>query len=353
MGLNLKKGLLGVLMSGLLLSGCSSQSAEPSSAGSGGKKQETMNIRIAYNLQKEHSVGVFFETLAKEIEKNTENTSIKIKAQTFSDGQLYNDTQMGDAISQGGVEIGGMNAGLVATSSAPLLASFDLPFLFDSWEAEAAAIDGEYGNLISKDFENLNIKLIGWAKYGTGDLYGSKPINVPSDLKKLKFRSVGQAITEWLEDMGAAPVTMSSQEVFQAMERGMIDGYATGASSVIDRSFYEVTKYGTDMNTIQTTFPAGANLKWWKGLPDDVKEAILKAGKTATDVSREKAKADDQKYKDKMQELGVRLHKPNAEEFKLWKESTKDLYKDFLKTSDKAQPLMDAVQKANEENPAK
>ena len=129
----------------------------------------------------------YFETLAKEIEKNTENTSIKIKAQTFSDGQLYNDTQMADAISQGGVEIGGMNAGMVASESAPLLAAFDLPFLFESWEAEKAAINGEYGELIGEDFENLNIKLIGWAKYGTGDLYGNKPIKVPSDLKNKRF----------------------------------------------------------------------------------------------------------------------------------------------------------------------
>jgi C4-dicarboxylate-binding protein DctP len=251
------------------------------------------------------------------------------------------------------VEIGGVNAGLVASSSAPLLASFDLPFLFESWEAETASIDGEYGKLIGQDFENLNIKLIGWAKYGTGDVYGNNPIKVPSDLKKLKVRSVGQAITEWLEGIGAAPVTMSSQEVFQAMERGMIDGYATGASSVIDRSFYEVTKYGTDMNMIHTTFPAGANLDWWNGLPDDVKEAVLKAGKTASEASREKAKKDDQMYKDKMQELGVKLHKPNAEELQLWKETTNELYKNFLKSSDKAQPLIDAVQKANEEYPAK
>ena len=95
-------------------------------------------------------------------------------------------------------------------------------------------------------------------------------------------------MSEWLEHIGASPVSMSSQEVFQAMERKMIDGYATGASSVIDRSFYEVTKYGTDMNTIQTTFPAGANLKWWNGLPDDVKEAIVKASKTANESIIEK-----------------------------------------------------------------
>lgn len=351
MGWKAKKLVLGVLMSGLLVAtGCSGQST--SSTDSNGNAQEQMNIRIAYNLQKEHSVGVYFETLADEIEKKTADTSIKITAQTFSDGQLYNDTQMGDAISQGGVEIGGLNAGLVASSSAPLLASIDLPFLFDSWEAEKAATEGEYGELIGEDFENLGIQLIGWSKYGTGDVYGNFPIKVPNDLEKKKMRSVGQAVSEWLEDTGAAPVTMSSQEVFQAMERKMIDGYTTGASSVIDRSFYEVTKYGTDMNMLQTSFPAGANLEWWNKLPEDVQAAILEASKVATEASIEKAREDDQMYKEKMKENGMELYKPTSEELQQWKASTKDIYNDFLQSSDKAKQLMDAVQKVNEEHPA-
>lgn len=90
---------------------------------------------------------------------------------------------MADAISNNGVEIGGLNAGMVASEQAPLLAVFDMPFNFESWEAEKAAVNGRYGELIGEDLEKMNIKLVGWAKYGTADVYGNFPIKVPEDLK--------------------------------------------------------------------------------------------------------------------------------------------------------------------------
>ncbi|HWL11872.1 MAG TPA: TRAP transporter substrate-binding protein DctP [Ureibacillus sp.] len=344
---SVRKGMFAVLATGVVLvAGCGGKE-DATSASSG----EEMTVRIAYNLPKEHAVGVFFETLAEEIEKRTENTSIKLDAQTFSDGQLYNDTQMTDAISQGGVEIGGINAGMVASESAPLLESFDMPFLFASWEAEKAAIASDYGQLIAEDFENLNVKIVGWSKYGTADVYANFPIKVPADIEKQKMRSVGKTVTEWLEDTGASPTSMSSQEVFQAMERKMIDGYVTGASSVIDRSFFEVTKYGTDMELTHTSFPAGANLEWWNGLPEDVQKAILEASEVAATASREKAYEDDQAYKQKMKDNGMELYKPTGEDLELWHETANTIHEEFAQKSDRAKQLIDSVEKINEQYP--
>lgn len=345
MKLNLKNAMLALIATGVIVvAGCSESESSASST-------EEMTVRIAYNLPKEHAVGVYFETLADEIEKRTENTSIHLKTQTFSDGQLYNDTQMTDAISQGGVEIGGINAGMVASESAPLLESFDMPFLFASWDAEKAAIESDYGQLIGEDFENLNVKIIGWSKYGTADVYANFPIKVPDDIKNKKMRSVGKTVTEWLESTGASPASMSSQEVFQAMERKMVDGYVTGASSVIDRSFYEVTKYGTDMQLTHTSFPAGANLDWWNGLPEDVQTAILEASDVAAKASREKAFEDDQAYKQKMRDNGMELYKPTAEELKLWQDSANAIHEQFAQKSDRAKQLMDSIEKINEQYP--
>ncbi|MEL4024262.1 TRAP transporter substrate-binding protein DctP [Lysinibacillus endophyticus] len=339
-----------VAMGTLIMAGCSSD-GEKASVSSDGSNQKEMTVRIAYNLPKEHAVGVFFETLADEIEKRTENTSIKLKAQTFSDGQLYNDTQMVDAISQGGVEIGGINAGMITSDSAELLDSFDMPFLFQSWGAEKAAIDSDYGKLIAEDFEKLNVKLIGWSKYGTSSVYGNHEIKVPDDIKNMKMRSVGKSVTMWLEDVGSSPTSMSSQEVFQAMERKMIDGFVTGNSSIIDRSFYEVTKYAVDMALTHTSFPAGANLDWWNGLPEDVQQAILEAGTVASEVSREKAYEDDKVYKEKMLENGMVIHELTEEEYQAWYNSANTLKEEFASKSDRAKQLIESVQKLNEEYP--
>ncbi len=344
-----KNALLALLATGVIVvAGCGNEESETSAEG-----KEEMAVRIAYNLPKEHAVGVYFETLADEIEKRTENTSIKLTAQTFSDGQLYNDTQMTDAVGQGGVEIGGINAGMIASDSTPLLESFDMPFLFASWEAEKAAIDSDYGQLIAEDFEKLNVKVIGWSKYGTADVYANHPIKVPEDIENKKMRSVGKTVTEWLEGTGASPTSMSSQEVFQAMERKMIDGYVTGPSSVIDRSFFEVTKYGTDMELTHTSFPAGANLDWWNGLPEDVQTAILEAGEVAAEASREKAYEDDQAYKQKMKDKGMELYKPTGDDLELWKETAKKVHDNFAQQSDRAKQLMESIEKINEQYPSK
>jgi len=348
---NMKRSMLAVVATGVIFAaGCSGK--EESSASGSSSDQEEMAVRIAYNLPKEHAVGVFFETLADEIEKRTENTSIHLTAQTFSDGQLYNDTQMTDAISTGGVEIGGINAGMIASDAAQLIESFDMPFLFSSWEAEKAGIAGDYGKFIGDDFEKLNVKIIGWSKYGTSDVYANFPIHVPDDIKKKKMRSVGKTVTDWLESTGASPTSMSSQEVFQAMERKMIDGYVTGPSSVIDRSFFEVTKYGTEMNLTQSSFPAGANLDWWNGLPEDVQKAILEAGEVAAEASFEKAYEDDQIYKQKMKDNGMELYKPTAEELELWHESARPIHEKFAQKSDLAKQLMESIDKINEQYPA-
>lgn len=331
----------------LIIAGCGNDN---DSNGSDSKQKE-MTVRIAYNLQKEHSVGVFFETFAKEIEKRTENTSIKIKTQTFPDGQLYNDTQMVDAISQGGVEIGGINAGMISSDSAKLLEAFDMPFLFKSWNAEKAALSGEYGELISKDFENLKVKVIGWAKYGGGGVYTNFEVRKPEDIKKMKIRSVGKSVTEWLEDIGASPTSMSSQEVFQALERKMIDGYITGTSSVIDRSFYEVTENAIDLSITHTSFPVGANLEWWNGLPEDVQKAILEASDAAFDVAFKKAFEDNEMYIEKMKENGMKLYVPNEEELQAWFDSANKIHEEFAQKSDAAKQLMEYVNKINEEYP--
>src|SRR3546814_21140107 len=65
---------------------------------------DTAIIRIAYNLPKDHATGLYFETLAKEIDKLTAPTALHLKPRTFPNGQLYNDTQLPDAVSTGAVE---------------------------------------------------------------------------------------------------------------------------------------------------------------------------------------------------------------------------------------------------------
>ncbi|MFC4798349.1 TRAP transporter substrate-binding protein [Neobacillus sp. GCM10023253] len=340
-----KSILIGTILL-LILAGCG-KSSETSSKQNGDAQKE-MDVRISYNLPAEHSTGIYFEELANEIKKNTANTSIKLNPQTFPNGQLYNDQQLPDAVSNGAVEIGQLNVGFLAGEDAEPLRIVDLPFLFDSWEAEWAAEDGEYGKLFGKQLEKYNMKMIGFAQYGTVELYANKTIKLPENLKGLKMRAFGKGNALMLEEIGASPVSMSSQEVYQAMQQGTIDGYSTGPSSVVDRGLTEVTKYGTDMQIHYLPFQSVVNMDWWNKLPEDVQNAVLKASETAQKASREKAKSDAEEYLQKLSAKGLELYKPSAEDRKKWVDSVKGRYDYYLKKSgDMGKQLYDAAQKAN------
>ncbi|WP_249870770.1 TRAP transporter substrate-binding protein [Oceanobacillus saliphilus] len=339
-----------ITLSVLLLMGCGSDGGETSASNNGSAGGKEQNIRIAYNLPPEHATGIYFETLAEEIENRTENLSIHLKPQVFPNGQLYNDSELPDALTNGAVEIGQLNIGFLAGSQTEPLRVTDLPFLFNSLEAQWAAEDGEYGELYGEQLETMGMKLIGWAPYGTVELYGNKPIKTPDDLKGLKLRAFGQGAALFLEEIGASPVSISSQEIYQSMEHGTIDGFMTGPSSVVERGLYEVTTYGTDMTVMQISFQSIANINWWNSLPEDVQQAVIEASYSAQEVARQAEAEADAEYKQKLTTEGVEQYQPTDEEYQQWVETVSDrqeVYKE--KSGELGERLLELVEEANEQ----
>ena len=80
-------------------------------------------------------------------------------------------------------------------------------------------------------------------------LWGSEPnimimrdaqIRTPADLQGLKIRVAGATAAEVAEALGATPVQMPINQVYQALETGLIDGVFTGASTLSDFRLEEV-----------------------------------------------------------------------------------------------------------------
>ena len=312
-------------------------------------------IRIAYNLPKDHATGVYFETLAQEIEKNTAGTSIRIKVRTFPNGQLYNDVQMSDAVSTGTVEIGQINPDFMNTPDAELLRIWNLPFLWHSWEATWYTEDHDvYRAAFQTQFNKIGMRLLSWALYGTADYWANKPIRVPADLKGLRLRTYGVDSSKLARELGASPVTMSSQETYQATQRGILDGFITGVTSVYSRKLYEVVKYGSPIPVVRVSFMGNANLKWWDGLPKDVQTAIEKAAVVAQQTARAKAVEDERHAREAVAKFGVNTPSITVAERELWLAAVKPRYDEYLqKAGDGGRKLMAIVQEANAKYPAR
>lgn len=134
-----------------------------------------------------------------------------------------------------------------------------------------------------------------WAAYGdhlAGEFPGTKPLALwtsepnimimkdkvvrsPADLAGLKVRVAGATAADVATALGATPVQMPINQVYNALQTGLIDGVFTGASTLVDFKLDEVADalvLGAPLGRL--TFYTVMNQAKYDALPDDQKKAI-------------------------------------------------------------------------------
>ena len=107
-------------------------------------------------------------------------------------------------------------------------------------------IDGPIGTeLLDKISSNPNSKIIalGWMDAGTRNVYSNKPVTKPADLKGMKVRMMGNPIfVETMNAMGGNGVAMGFNELYSAMQTGVVDGAENNEPTVLAQNHYQVAK---------------------------------------------------------------------------------------------------------------
>jgi TRAP-type C4-dicarboxylate transport system substrate-binding protein len=132
-------------------------------------------------------------------------------------------------------------------------------------------------------------------------MIGKKPIRKIEDFKGYKVRSSG-ALAEMLKDLGAVPSMIPGEELYLALQTGVIDGAHWGAAGgALSMKLCEVAKYyiqpdlamaGTDVIII--------NKDAFNGLPKDLQAILDKALKDRVYQRTEEYVDDERKALDTM-----------------------------------------------------
>ncbi len=105
-----------------------------------------------------------------------------------------------------------------------------------------------------------------------------KAIRSPSDLSGLKIRVAGATAGKIAEALGATPVQMPINQVYNAMQTGLIDGVFTGASTLSDFKLDEVADaYTLGAPLGRLAFFAVMGQGSYDALSDDAKAALDEA----------------------------------------------------------------------------
>jgi len=106
-------------------------------------------------------------------------------------------------------------------------------------------------------------------------LVSKRQVKTLDEFKGLKFRVLGGPPTEMAKALGAVPTLIPMPDVYQSLDKGVVDGAAAPWEAVQAFRLYEVAKNYTIAPFYVAYFSLCANKQKWQSLPQDVRNAIM------------------------------------------------------------------------------
>ena len=247
------------MVAALSLAACGGGSAESPSASAdetSGSTNETVDVsdadtlfKLAFNQTDQYPQYIAAKQLGEDLYEATEG---RYAIEVYPNEELGTQTDVVQSLSDGSVEMMYIGGPVMESFNEDFIV-FNLPYVFDSQEAQAAVFSDEEvtGDLFSSLEESKNISVLAALHSGVRNVYNSdKPIVEPSDLEGLKIR-VQQSDSQvaMIEAMGAVASPMGQGEVYSALQTGALDG-AENNETVFDAlkhdevaKFYSYTRH--------------------------------------------------------------------------------------------------------------
>ena len=191
----------------------------------------------------------------------------------------------------------------------------DAPFLFRDLDHWNKVLDADTLKPVADEVSaKADVMLIGFAGGGTRNIFANKPVRNLAEMKGLKVRVQGAPIwSRTFAAIGMSPTVIAYDEVYNAIQNGVIQAGENEAAGVEAMKFYEV---GPNLNLTQhaiTIRPICFSGKTYKKLPPDLQAAIVKAGKEAGIYGRQVESSQDAAKLDALEKAGKLKQIPFAD----------------------------------------
>lgn len=204
------------------------------------------------------------------------------------------------------------------SSSYPALSIMELPFVTEDFAKHRRAIDpdGPLHTEINEQLRPRGVRLLGSLPTSLEYLWTAKaPIREPADVRGMRIRVAGEIEGETVKALGGAPVTMGSSEVYEALERGTIDGLMSYVGTLVSRDLQQIVRYGTVAHFGAYTFDAYCRADWYEQQPPHVRRALQAASRALHQQGTDTMVAvHERDYLPKVTAAGVQLFEPGERE---------------------------------------
>jgi tripartite ATP-independent transporter DctP family solute receptor len=291
----------------------------------------TAQQKMVWKASDVHPLGyptvVAVQDLGKKLEKATNG---RISVQMYASMQLGGEKEAIEQAQVGAIQIARVSVGALGPVIDDLNV-FNLPYLFRNTAHMQKVIDGPIGEeLFDKIKNNPKSGLIAlcFMDAGARSLYDTKkPIKNLADLQGMKFRVMGNPMfVDMMNALGGNGVPMGYDQVFSALQTGVVDGAENNPPSFVFDNHYQVAKFYTLDEHLIVPEMAVFSRKTWDKLSQQDRALLVKFGREAQLEERVLWQKYEQDALDKAKAAGIQIIQIDAKDKKAFQDAVKPVW---------------------------
>ncbi|HZN87332.1 MAG TPA: TRAP transporter substrate-binding protein, partial [Burkholderiales bacterium] len=230
---------------------------------------QTITLHGASQFSDEHAFTksmVRFEELVKKYYGKPVNFVLHKNSELGLEKQYFEYMAQGKAVDYAIVSPAHMST---FSKAAPFI---DAPFLFRDLKHWNKVLDADILKPVADEIaQKADVMLVGYAGGGTRNIFVNKPVRNMAELKALKVRVQGAPIwSKTFQAAGMAPTVIAYNEVYNAIQNGVIAAGENEAAGVEQMKFYEVAPHLSMTQHAITIRPLCFSGKTFKKLDKDL-----------------------------------------------------------------------------------
>lgn len=209
------------------------------------------------------------------------------------------------------------------------------PYLFaNDEEAQAFLHSDFFMDVREKMAEESGLRLLAAASYGFRCFTNNvKPIKSAADMAGIRMRVPPSPMSlAMVEAMGGSPTPVPWEELYGAMQQGVVDGQENPVGVALDYSFYQVQKYMTLDNHQLGLNSLVMNEAFFQSLPPELRAVVVTGAEMAAGTEY-----GERNYQARvsavgtLEEKGMEVYAPTPEEMETFRSAAAEPMKAYLK----------------------
>ena len=254
-------------------------------------------------------------------------TKGKATVEIFANGVLGNELQLIEGVALGTLDMV-VPSNAAFTNFVAEMRVFDMPFLFRDMAHMDKVVAGAAFDELKAPAQKKGFRLLGIYSSGIRHIMTREPVTKIEDLKGRKIRTMQNPIhLEAFKAFGANATPMAYNELYGALQTGVVDGAEAANTNYSAQKFYEVAKNWALVGWLNLTAPVVISEKKFLSLPADVQAALVRAGLESAVEERAIVVKTDLPLLEGVKARGVNVTLPDPEPFR---QAAKPVYAKFL-----------------------